>query len=646
MRNQKGITLVTLMLTMIIIFILGAISVYTGIEAYRTIKVQNFTVQMRVVQEKINLICEDWKNWEGYDETLTGTAANANFNLYIEEWLKDVNNGLEVAKADTTTYATEFQEIINKQTNLADPDKVLSNYYYFSKEDLEKYLGLKDLEIEVVINFFTKTFIERNGVESINAAGDIETYYILSDLIEAQRLTETLIQNITQDNEISDYYKKLNVDIVKNLGNSKTIGVYLNSKVELPIKKVEMVTGNYGNLEDTSVTWNNVTSYEAVGGYVSVTVTKNGDYNFKITDNKGNIFYSKDSINIELANIPNLENGMTPIMFDEGEIFEIDSENSEWCDYSTNKKEWANAILEDGSIYVWIPRFAYKINSDETISIKFLEGSSSSAISDGDSIDGYEIHPAFKASTSYENGEWNQDVSGIWVAKFNANISGKNQKIITTYGKKITKVKDFYTALTVCRKMQEKEYYGFSTTSSVGLKADLTYGGTFSYDTHLIKNSEMGALLYLTHSVYGKDGGKISSNNTGISGGYETEYSVFNNGDYSSTGNAYGVYDIIKSEGEYVASGISEISNNLEIKNVKKCYLTLYNNSSGNNTISLGDGIKEVKSWPTDSSSSYPTKEKPVFVRGFSEDSILSYKGVEYENNDGYYIRPVIIVQD
>lgn len=644
MRDQKGITLVTLMLTMIIIFILGAISVYTGIEAYKTIKVQNFIAQMRVVQERINLICEDWKNWDGYDESLTGTEANANFNTYIKEYLKEKNGGVELSTANLCGYESEFQTIIDAQTDLESNDTILSNYYYFSKEDLEKYLGLKDLEIDVIINFFTKTFIERTGVESINSAGDTQTYYILSDIIEAQRLTETLIQNIVKDNEISEYYKKLNLDIVENAGNSKTIGVFLNSKVELPVKKVEMTTGTYSNIEDTSISWDNVTNYVSAGGYVSVAVTKNGNYNFKITDSSGNIFYSKESINIELANMPNLESGMKPIIFSDGEILEVDTSDPEWCNYSATKKEWANVMLEDGSIYVWIPRFAYLIK-DGDILIKFIEGSSSSAISDGDSIDGYEIHPAFKSSTSYENGEWNQDVSGIWVAKFNANISGREEKLITTYGKKITKVKDFYKALTLCRDMQQKSYYGFSSVSSVGLKNDLTYGGTFSYDTHLIKNSEMGALLYLTWSDFGLDERNVSCNKTGISGGYETEYSVFNNGAYSNTGNAYGVYDIIKSEGEYVAAGISKIKDNSDVANVKKYYLTLYNNTSGNNAI-LGDGIKELRSWLTNAESTYPTTDSPVFIRGFSQDNMFSYKNAAYENDEGYYIRPVIIVKE
>lgn len=565
MRDQKGITLVTLMLTMIIIFIIGAISVYTGVDAYRTIRIQNFTAQMRVVQERVNLICEDWRNWDGYDSSLTGLDADNNFNTYISEYLKEMNGGVEVKKANEIANGADFQEIIDKQENLSGPDTILSNYYYFSKEDLEKYLSLRNLDIEVIINFYTGTFFEKEGVEALNTAGEMQTYYTLEDLVEAQRLTETIIQNIVKDEELSEYYKKLNVGIEENDGISQTIGIYLNSRVEFPIKKIEKVTEYYDNIEDNSIVWEVVAegSYETSGGFISIKIEESGLYNFKVTDNVGNVFYSKESIDVELVNKPVLTEGMTPIIFEDGEILQTSEDDPKWYNYSSDKRQWANVMLEDGSIYVWIPRFSYNINSDETISICFLEAGTDIPISEAGDVNNKVVHPAFVGSTSYTNGEWNNAVNGIWVAKFIANISGDEQKITTTYGKEMTKVKDFYTALTICRQMQEKDYYGLKV--SAGIDEQLEDSGAISYDTHLIKNSEMGALLYLTYSSYGRDRSKISNNETRISGGNETEYSVFSNGDYSTTGNAYGVYDLIKPDGEYVAAVFSEIGKIEEI---------------------------------------------------------------------------------
>ena len=87
--------------------------------------------------------------------------------------------------------------------------------------------------------------------------------------------------------------------------------------------------------------------------------------------------------------------------------------------------KWANAKTADGSLYVWIPRYSYKIvsgehtknvdswNSDNItnsqvgkISIKFSQG-----IKD-DTSNGYIAHPAFSFG--------NDELTGFWVAKYEA----------------------------------------------------------------------------------------------------------------------------------------------------------------------------------------------------------------------------------
>ena len=65
------------------------------------------------------------------------------------------------------------------------------------------------------------------------------------------------------------------------------------------------------------------------------------------------------------VNTPNLGEGMTAIKWDEtandgaGDWIETEGSDPDWYDYSA--KEWANARTEDGSMWVWIPRYAYKI---------------------------------------------------------------------------------------------------------------------------------------------------------------------------------------------------------------------------------------------------------------------------------------------
>ncbi len=172
------------------------------------------------------------------------------------------------------------------------------------------------------------------------------------------------------------------------------------------------------------------------------------------------------------VNSPELMEGMTAIYWDEvGIEHELTDSSTEeewnnWYDYTreagTNK--WANAVTKDSSgnitgYWVWIPRYAYKIedklfeNSESgqggTISIKFLQGTTDNDETgapigrefkySGNSMTDYVVHPAFRNGTSnnFMNGEWDEEVSGFWVAKYEAGyqantITNDNGTLSTT----------------------------------------------------------------------------------------------------------------------------------------------------------------------------------------------------------------------
>ena len=67
------------------------------------------------------------------------------------------------------------------------------------------------------------------------------------------------------------------------------------------------------------------------------------------------------------VNKPHLLSGMTAIYFDDGvevplTVSSTQEEWNKWYDYSNQK--WANAKTSDGSYWVWIPRYAYKITNE------------------------------------------------------------------------------------------------------------------------------------------------------------------------------------------------------------------------------------------------------------------------------------------
>ena len=160
------------------------------------------------------------------------------------------------------------------------------------------------------------------------------------------------------------------------------------------------------------------------------------------------------------VNAPRLLAGMTPIKFNyptdstKGTMTITNVEDQSWYQYGTTyeTRRWANAETEDGSMWVWIPRFAYKItytdSSDKskggTIDVKFLIGTTDTYFDDNgqiktaqrqkttsqtiDTTADYTVHPAFtnESAIDFANGGWDKELTGIWVAKFEAGYASGN----------------------------------------------------------------------------------------------------------------------------------------------------------------------------------------------------------------------------
>ena len=369
------------------------------------------------------------------------------------------------------------------------------------------------------------------------------------------------------------------------------------------------------------------------------------------------------------VNKPSLTAGMSPIKFkdpttsEKGKAEKTEGSNADWYDY--NGKKWANAMTEDGSMWVWIPRYAYKVNSN-TFDIKFLIGTTdtyydengqiqtakrcTSIDEDVDTKTGYTVHPAFTDETkiNYRNGGWDKELTGIWVAKFEAGYaSGNNSAPVKAssvnysqtdswvrtieagtesdssqsarnwldgiYGGTKTAIK-YPTFQPVTYSMNYINYNDAFNIAKAMTEDGNIYGLTKSSDSHLMKNSEWGAVAYLSQSKYGLNGTDITVNNVSLNSGgakrtntsgksgVDSVYAVTgcttastsegenvqtmanikgttgntaNNGVYtwnqlngckaSSTGNIYGIYDLSGGMWErtatYVANGNGNLKN-------------------------------------------------------------------------------------
>ena len=221
----------------------------------------------------------------------------------------------------------------------------------------------------------------------------------------------------------------------------------------------------------------------------------------------------------EYKPIPELASGMLPVIYD-GDNWKVVEASSKYYNY--NNQEWANAvILKSGvtknsgdivdvandaqAMFVYIPRYEYKIEGsygkDGTsadlpgeIEVNFISKITTTA------SDGYRIHPAFTFG--------DKEVAGIWVGKFETTGSSTNPTILPD--------------------LQSLTRQTVSAQFTTAQKFNNYISGA---DAHMMKNSEWGAVAYLSQSKYGKYG------NSAYSGANKEVY--INNSSNLSNGGPY-----------------------------------------------------------------------------------------------------------
>ena len=294
---------------------------------------------------------------------------------------------------------------------------------------------------------------------------------------------------------------------------------------------------------------------------------------------------------IQNANAPSLKEGMIPVKWnDTSKVWQIaDKTNADydWYDYNTDSKKWANVVTvkescsnsktrsyylsakvgtsipaaDITSMFVWIPRFSYYVesgyhqaaNGTGSFAIRFLSGTTDNIIEpiDGQtkavrssSTDGttngkkYVVHPAFTNDATI--GGYKKEVSGFWVGKFessnqssktnNSNLTNSSTSTLL-YGQGDGKNITIRPNVTSWRAISPTVMY----TVSKNMVNDGNIHGLSSSDsvTTMMQNSHWGAVAYLTQSNYGN-----KQKNDTTSGVWNNPY---NEGLYEKAQNEYGM---------------------------------------------------------------------------------------------------------
>lgn len=147
-KNQKGITIISLIITIILLLIISGVTVYIGTGVIKQATLQTINTNMMLIQAKTKTIAEQAK-------------FNNNQDNYKGTVLSDISGNKKIDKLIETG-------IIE--------DK--SKYYLLSKDDLVS-MGLEKIDIEdgYIVNYETEEVIYVKGYENEGV-----TYHKLNDM--------------------------------------------------------------------------------------------------------------------------------------------------------------------------------------------------------------------------------------------------------------------------------------------------------------------------------------------------------------------------------------------------------------------------------------------------------------------------------
>ena len=570
-----------------------------------------------------------------------------------------------------------------------------------AKEKSENSQKEEQIKLAVMSSIGTDGLIDFNQLKTeIESKGGRVTGTTFPVTVTAGNSTYQIDQygNITEASTVPQIgYTVTNIDgseiTGSNLPESAKLNVTITNISELTVTSLKIKNSSGTEIAGATV--------DTSKGTISAQITENGKYIVEIvaTDKKGKSASANPEIQVSgKLKIANLEANWT--------VADSTNANDDWYAYKDNAgtkaqvnvpkladgmtaikystdsdltagSKWANAMTKDGSMWVWIPRYAYKItykssNKSEggTIEIAFLKDATNEFLDN--TIQGeIKTNISDVTYTTNANGTKSQDqwlvapaftlgaesIKGFWFAKFEAsnttNASATDNPNLTLQIK---------PNVASWRNMTSLNMF----TACQNLTSDSKYSTYFNskdkVDTHMTKNVEWGAVAYLAHSKYGLNGEEIgintnSSYKTGIGNDGSSAYNTDAGKNSSTTKNVYGVYDMSGGAWEYVAACFKKenaikLTANTDADYISK-YIDVY---EGYSSSKYGDAVFETSfsssgstSWFSDYSS-FVSANYPVFSRGGYYDGGSS-AGLFYFNdyngssiaNSGF--RPVCVVK-
>ncbi len=259
LKNERGITLMALVITVIVLLILASIGIYNGLGTVRSSKYMAFKTELELLQSSVNEIySENQDKLDSYGVDMT-TDQKEIFNIV------EVSNILNSLGSDVETLKSGFK--------------------YFSKDYLVSDLGIEGITSDYYINLSKRLIIVTEPFEYEGI-----TYYMLEQM-------EDGVYNVTYNRDIGDV--EFTVTSTVNEDNTANINITdIHTSNDQYINKWQIRYRKQG----VSI-WN--TTEEFVGNSYTITANEIADYEIEV-------FHGEDIVSqtmtISIENTENTEN--------------------------------------------------------------------------------------------------------------------------------------------------------------------------------------------------------------------------------------------------------------------------------------------------------------------------------------------------
>lgn len=156
-KSDKGITLVALIITVVVMVIIAGVAVSTGTESLDETRLKGFYTKLEIVQKRVDDIAST-------NETYVNDSGST---VYLKE------QGTAYTSLTSTQKSTLENIIQSEGTGLG---LTASNFRYFTSEQLKSILDLSEIEYDVFIDFDSRVVIAEDGITTNN-----QTYHLLKN---------------------------------------------------------------------------------------------------------------------------------------------------------------------------------------------------------------------------------------------------------------------------------------------------------------------------------------------------------------------------------------------------------------------------------------------------------------------------------